>query len=244
MSTRPASTRRLKVASYNIRKAVGIDWRREPARVTQVIAALDADVVVLQEADKRWGERPAAVPREMIEAETDLAVVALSPDGPSLGWHGNAVLVRKDIAVAGHERLTLPGIEPRGGVVVRLENGPSVAAVHLGLRRGCRQRQLPAIMTALGEASHGESLIMGDFNEWSPDRGLEALAGSFTALSPGKSFHATFPVAGLDRIAYGRRFELADAGVDESPLARISSDHLPVWAVLETAPAAPVSAVA
>mgnify|MGYP000589399083 CR=1 FL=1 len=41
----------MKLASYNIRKARGLDQKRSPERVLDVVSRLGADVVVLQEAD-------------------------------------------------------------------------------------------------------------------------------------------------------------------------------------------------
>src|SRR6187431_849000 len=55
------------VASYNMRKAIGTDRRRNPGRVLQVLEEIGADVVALQEADKRVGTRGAAVPHAMID---------------------------------------------------------------------------------------------------------------------------------------------------------------------------------
>ena len=52
------------VASYNMRKAIGLDRRRDPKRVLHVLQEIDADVVALQEADKRFGGRGAAVPHD------------------------------------------------------------------------------------------------------------------------------------------------------------------------------------
>ena len=60
----------VRVASYNIRKARGLDQVRAPERILAVINGLNADVVAVQEADHRLGDRPAAIPREMIEKET------------------------------------------------------------------------------------------------------------------------------------------------------------------------------
>ena len=51
----------LKVASYNIRKAVGLDWRRRPARVLDVLNEIGADIVALQEVDRRFGSRISAL---------------------------------------------------------------------------------------------------------------------------------------------------------------------------------------
>lgn len=52
----------IRVASYNIRKAVGLDWRRDTHRIADVLAEVDADVIALQEADKRLGARAGVLP--------------------------------------------------------------------------------------------------------------------------------------------------------------------------------------
>lgn len=52
----------IRVASYNIRKAIGTDRRRVPERVIEVLNELDADIIALQEADRRFGVRSAALP--------------------------------------------------------------------------------------------------------------------------------------------------------------------------------------
>jgi len=59
----------VRIASYNIRKAVGTDRRRDPARILKVLNRIEADVVMLQEADLRLGPRPAAIPRFLISQE-------------------------------------------------------------------------------------------------------------------------------------------------------------------------------
>ena len=47
----------LRFASYNIHKAVGLDGRRDPERILTVLKEVDADVIALQEADRRFGRR-------------------------------------------------------------------------------------------------------------------------------------------------------------------------------------------
>ena len=86
---------RIRFASYNIQKAVGQDLRRDPARTLAAISELDADVIALQEADKRLGKRPTALPRFMIEQQTDYVAADVAETDISLGWHGNAILVRR-----------------------------------------------------------------------------------------------------------------------------------------------------
>lgn len=65
----------LRVASYNIRKAIGTDRRRSPERVLEVLGELDADVIALQEADRRFGVRSAAIPPWLLESIDRKSVV-------------------------------------------------------------------------------------------------------------------------------------------------------------------------
>lgn len=220
----------IRIASYNIRKAKGIDCRHDPGRILQVINGLGADLVALQEADFRLGARMPAIPRDLITQETDFELLPLGHAEGSLGWHGNAVLVRKSLQVQGYRRIRLPGLEPRGAVIVEIDIGVpvSLVATHLGLLRRHRRHQLAALRAEVRDTTR--CVILGDLNEWSRKRGLEPLAGQFITHAPGASFHARRPVAALDRIALSDGLALQQAGVERSPLARKASDHLPVWA--------------
>lgn len=221
----------LRIASYNVQKCVGTDLRRDPGRILDVLNSLDADVVALQEADRRRAPRPAALPSRMIESGSDFRAVDIGV-GDSLGWHGNAILVHRDHAITSYRKLDLPGLEPRGAVLADIavgKGGFRLAATHLGLARRHRQHQLRAIRAALA-ADDMPVAIAGDFNEWSETKGLAPLAGAFTVVAPGRSFHATLPLAALDRVAHSAALELRDAGVLATPMARSASDHLPVWA--------------
>jgi len=227
----------IRIASYNMRKARGLDQRRRPERICAVLNTLGADVVVLQEADRRLGPRPPALPRDMILAETDFEVVEVCDNGLSLGWHGNAVLVRKGLSTGNVQRVPLPGLEPRGAVRLGLNvgSGLTLVATHLGLRRRDRRAQLHALNAATANDTH--CIIGGDFNEWSDAKGLEPLAARFSTHSPGRSFHARRPIAALDRFAMTPGITLRDAGVEQGPLAKIASDHLPIWTDIEVPPA-------
>ncbi len=228
MTNMPLPTN-IRVASYNIRKCIGLDRRRRPGRIVDVINAIGADVIALQEADRRLGPRPAAITAEQIARDTDFRALEIDPDSPSIGWHGNALLVRKGLQASEVRRVELPGTEPRGAISARVGGRFSVVATHLGLLRRDRRRQLDAIVEHLNGA-RTNAVILGDFNEWSQNRGLEPLDLGFRIHSPGLSYHAARPVAALDRFALGDGLALTDAGVVETPLSRIASDHLPIWA--------------
>jgi len=223
----------VRVASYNVRKCVGLDRRRSPGRTLEVISEVAADVVALQEADRRLGPRPTAIPIDEIAKSTDLVPVDLAVNEVSLGWHGNAILVRREMEVVATERLDLPGLEPRGAVLVDISHNQQtfrIIGTHLGLLRPHRQQQMRAIMAALEGRTPMPTIILGDFNEWSANKGMEPLKSHFDVHAPGRSFHAARPVAALDRIATSREITLHDAGVHERGAALKASDHLPVWA--------------
>ena len=220
----------LRVASYNVRKARGLDQKRDPHRVLDVINQLSADVVAIQEADRRLGDRAAAIPRDLIDRETDFKVVPVADGDQSIGWHGNAVLVRYDLKVTSVKQLELSGLEPRGAVRVDIDAGikTTVVATHLGLMRRHRRRQTSEIAKAL--ESVDRPIIVGDFNEWRANFGLEAFVGRYEVHAPGRSFHASRPIAALDRLAITSASEIVNSGVEEGPIAKVASDHLPIWA--------------
>lgn len=229
---------RLRVASYNIRKALGTDRRRDPARVLRVIAALQADVVLLQEADYRLPPRPPALAPAAIAAATGLVPVSFDHGRTSLGWHGNALLLAPGVTVEARAHHDLPGLEPRGCIeAVLAKDGRRlrVIGVHLGLLRASRRRQLSALMGLVAAGGAMPTLIAGDFNERSLSVGLGRLAPRFRILSGGPTYHSRRPLFALDRIAVTPQFAPAAVGVFRSAEAARASDHLPLLADLALA---------
>jgi len=246
------------VASYNMRKAIGIDRRRRPDRVLHVLQEMGADVVALQEADKRFGTRASAVPHELIDdhglykpVEFGVSHSRLAHALPfgerletllglqtrNLGWHGNALLVKRDIVVLDVAALDFPTLEPRGAVMAELDvRGVElrVIGMHLDLSGLWRRRQVLALIDHIARRHRAmPTVLMGDTNEWRATGGCLAEFGDDYRVAPtGPSFHSRRPVASLDRILVGSALRIEAAGVHASPEARKASDHLPVWARL------------
>lgn len=226
----------LRIASYNIRKCLGTDRRRNPERVMRVINDTDAEIIALQEADHRLGDRPAALKRHVIEDHSQYTALPVARNDVSLGWHGNAILTRAWIELEAVHHLDLPSLEPRGAVAVdvRRKGAPlRVVAVHLGLLGTDRARQLAAIAKWVRGQPERPTLIMGDFNEWSARANFSPLRPDFQVLAPGPSYHARFRLAALDRIAHDRQWRLAHSGMTDHGEATKASDHLPIWAELK-----------
>ncbi|MEH3037501.1 MAG: endonuclease/exonuclease/phosphatase family protein [Sphingomonas adhaesiva] len=231
---------RLKVASYNMRKAIGTDRRRNPERVLQVLREIDADIVALQEADRRFGTRAAVLTPHLLEEHSDWRAVTVAVRAASMGWHGNAILIRKSAELIACAPLHLPALEPRGAVMADVAIGGDVVRVvgmHLDLSGLWRRRQAAAVMTQAMEGAEGRPIVMmGDLNEWSRQSGcLRDFAGGFRLAPTGPSFHARRPVARLDRIMVSPDLDVVDSGVHSSPASRVASDHLPIWAEIARA---------
>ena len=228
----------IRVASYNIRKAIGTDRRRRPERTLEVLNELDADVVALQEADRRFGSRLSALPARLIEEHSDYKPVELDARAGSLGWHGNALLVKKHAQVLERHLFHLPSLEPRGAVLADMAIGGArlrVVGMHLDLSGLWRKRQAKAILDHLAERDGDwPAVLMGDLNEWSTRGGcLRDFAGQLLFAPCGRSFHSRRPIAQLDQIMVTPDLEILSSGAHGSPTARRASDHLPVWADLK-----------
>lgn len=227
----------LKVASYNIRKSLGTDRRRQPTRIMEILREVDADVVALQEVDMRFGQRVSTLSADAIIDHTAYVPVRFGIRQQSLGWHGNAILVRKGFEVVDQQRIDLPAFEPRGAVLADIRVGGAllrIVGMHLGLMGTTRLKQAQHIVSYL-EKVEGKvpTIIMGDLNQWAPEGGcLAQFALHHTVIAPGPSFHSRRPMLGLDRIITSRDITLDSAGVHNSALSRTGSDHLPVWAKL------------
>jgi endonuclease/exonuclease/phosphatase family metal-dependent hydrolase len=253
------------VASYNVRKAIGTDRKRNPQRVLDVLHEIDADVVALQEADKRFGGRGAALPHELIDEHGLYMPVHLGvkhrrvldrmPGGRhvdallkintrNIGWHGNAILVKRHIGVLDCAALEIPTFEPRGAVMAELMIGDEplrVVGMHLDLSGLWRRRQIRSILEAIARRPQKmRTILMGDTNEWRDAAGcLKDFRGAYRMAPTGPSFHSRHPIAALDRIIVDRDLNIEAAGVHMSSAARRASDHLPIWAKLSPLPAEP-----
>lgn len=230
----------LRVATYNVHKCVGVDGRFDPERIFEVIREIGADLIALQEADTRFGERTGLLDLKRIEDETGLIAVPGLEGARAHGWHGNVLLFR-DGAVRDIRREKLPGLEPRGALLteIALNNGGflKVVAVHLGLLRASRRQQADYILDLLADREEAPSVIMGDMNEWRLGNGsaLKRFEAAFGELPPPRpSFPARWPVLALDRIIANRDRLVVDLAAHDSLLARVASDHLPLTALLDT----------
>ncbi|MDX3928200.1 MAG: endonuclease/exonuclease/phosphatase family protein [Shinella sp.] len=227
------------IASYNVHKCIGVDRKFDPERTASVIAEIDADVIAIQEADKRFGERSGLLDLALLERDCGLVpvpITALSSTGH--GWHGNMLMIRKG-KVRRVQQLKLPGVEPRGALVVNMEFPTGrlrVVAAHFGLLKRSRAQQARAILSSVADDEEMPTLLIGDLNEWRVGKrsSLVSLQPVFDPVSGAvPSFPSRFPILALDR-ALGHPHDLVTSvEAHDTPLARVASDHLPIKAHID-----------
>ena len=228
------------IASYNVHKCVGRDRKFDPDRTTRVIQEIGADIIALQEADSRFGERTGLLDLARLERDCGLLPVSISAGTKAHGWHGNVVLFKEGLVRDVHT-MTLPGLEPRGALVVELElkRGGTlrIIAAHFGLLRHSRAQQARALVELLDSREEQPTILMGDLNEWRLGNGssLNTFRDAFGSLPPAvPSFPSGLPVLALDRIISNREGLIDTLEAHDSALARMASDHLPLKAAIRT----------
>lgn len=224
----------LTFASYNIHKAVGLDRKRDPERILSVLREIDADIIALQEVDRRIGQRATVLPRALLD-DTPWKPVRVAKRPRSLGWHGNALLIRRSMKALSSEPLDLPMLEPRGAVRADLDAGDCqvrVVGMHLDLSGLRRRDQIKAVLDDVGECNGDlPTVILGDFNQWGQTTGaMREFGPDWTMIAPGRSFPSRQPLAHFDRVVISSQCECLAAEVHHTALSAAASDHLPIVA--------------
>jgi endonuclease/exonuclease/phosphatase family metal-dependent hydrolase len=219
----------LTIASYNIHKARGLDRRVDLARIADVIAELDADVVGIQEVYRSQAEALA----ERLGLRAIMAVTLERADGS----YGNAVLTRLPVRHHDTFDLTRQRREPRGGVRVdMLVDGRDLHLfnVHFGLRVWERAEQVEMLVRqhVLREELPGPRIVVGDLNEWFPGAVGRTLRRQLLGARVRRTHPSPLPLFALDRIYWDRALHGDGVRVHRSRLARVASDHLPIVARL------------
>jgi len=227
------------ITSYNVHKCVGQDNIFNPQRIISVIEEINPQILALQEVDKRFGMREGLLDLAQLQERTGLVHVPLtSRRQHSHGFHGNALFCRRG-RVDYIYQIDLPGMEPRGAVIVEiaLKNGSlRIIAAHFGLFRRSRMRQVETILDFLVTRPLMPTLMVGDLNEWRLGKGssLNPFMSFFDVeMGTLPSFPSRFPVLALDRIFSFPQNLVTSVEIHNTDLARIASDHLPLKAWID-----------
>jgi endonuclease/exonuclease/phosphatase family metal-dependent hydrolase len=228
----------LRVVTYNIHRSIGMDRRRRPDRVAEVLRDIGADVIALQEV---IGAGPRGVSHiEEIGAALGMGWV-MAPVRKLREHHfGNAVLSRFPIEHHAEHSLSWKTCEERGlqradinadGHTLHLYN------VHLGTAILERRHQAERVASIVADKHvTGPKLVLGDFNEWMRGMTTKLLSSKLKSvdltlyLKRRRTYPGLFPILHLDHIYYAGRLEIVGIELPRTRLSLVASDHLPLVA--------------
>lgn len=219
------------VASYNVHQCVGLDGRREPMRIAEILKEMACPIVGLQEVSfRRTGDRESCQLR-FFEDATQMQPVGGAARMIGDACYGNALLTTFPIVSTQSLDLTVNGREPRAAIdaVLRIRaRDVRVIVTHLGLRPSERRAQVRKLLDAVKGPL--PTMILGDLNEWIPmSRSMRWLKKHFGHSNAPRTFPANFPVLRLDRV-WSSHDSFLGSSAYWTRRTRLASDHLPVRA--------------
>ena len=245
---------KLRLGTYNIHRAIGVDRRFRLDRVAEVLEVHDPDVVLLQEVDD-------GAPRsQKLDLAKELAGLLQYPHyevGHNVrlrrGRYGNSTLSRFPILKTRNVDLSIGRLKSRGCLHTTLdlagtEDGPvlEVFNLHLGLSARERQQQAGLLASAPEFAQLTKSkpcIVGGDFNDWRSllrpffVEALEFRCATDRDVRNGargiKTYPSFSPRGALDRVYFRGPLQLIHAFRCNHKKAKVASDHLPIFVEFE-----------
>jgi endonuclease/exonuclease/phosphatase family metal-dependent hydrolase len=232
--------RQLRIATYNVHRCRGLDRRTRPGRIIDVLAAIQPDIVALQEV---IGPGTSGMGQaELIGAGLGMGWVMASARELRQHQFGNVVLSRHPIREHAEHDLTWKTCEPRCSQRVGIDLGTpgtllQVFNVHLGTALLERRYQAARLAGWIHDRrTRPPKIVLGDFNEWSRGIAEDILARRlqsvdlFPHLKRRRTYPGIFPVLHLDHIYYEGDIEVRRIELPRTRLSMVASDHLPLVA--------------
>jgi endonuclease/exonuclease/phosphatase family metal-dependent hydrolase len=237
---------RLRIATYNVHKCVGLDRRERPARIAAVLREVDADVIALQEVVSVESNVAREAHQARFIAEELGCQFHLGENRRHKGGaYGNVVLTRLPVTHCHNHDITWRWQEPRGALRVDVAvEGPGdrvvhVFNVHLGtafVERRHQGRRLVGDGVLRASDLSGPRVVLGDFNEWTHGLASRLLSQELRSadlrqhLRSRRTYPGALPFLHLDHIYYDPSLRLERLTLHRSRLSLVASDHLPLVA--------------
>jgi endonuclease/exonuclease/phosphatase family metal-dependent hydrolase len=233
---------RLRVLSYNIHHAEGVDRKLDVERIASTILSVMPDIVALQEVDQNVKRTESVDQPAELARLTEMNVVFGANIELQGGHYGNAVLSR--FPITQHKNHLLPNIddsEQRGVIEAEIRLPKSnqslrLLATHLDYRTDERERLASAkfineLIAGYPEHSH---LLAGDLNATPESETLELFGTNWSRANqePMATVPVNQPAEQIDFILYrpANRWKVVEVTVlDEA----VASDHRAIFAILE-----------
>lgn len=243
---------RLRVLTFNIHRAIGVDRRFRPRRIVEIVSHHHPDLALLQEVDEGVPRsRELHLAAELAEALGFEHVAFGANVSLRKGRYGNATLSRFPILRERNIDLTVGSRKRRGcqhttlGIPGPRERTLEVFNAHLGLSAKERDRQARMLLRSPEFKNvHRRTvcLLGGDLNDWRArmDPFLQGVLGFSSATERQRGISKSIPTypsfaprGGLDRLYYRGPLRLRSVRACRLKVSRVASDHLPVIADFE-----------
>lgn len=236
-----AVTNDLVVATYNIHHGVPMAGGAiDLPRIARVLREMDADVIALQEVDRKTGRSGGVDQAEELARLTGMHAAF----GPAMafggGQYGNAVLCKTALLSATNHPLPgVQGAEPRAVLDVTFQPSADVPrirllAAHLDNENDAgRLLQAKRLNELAAAAPAGVVLLAGDFNAVPGSGPVRALLERWTnvATTEDPTYPANRPVERIDHILQ-RNGGVLVAGTSRVVAEPGASDHRPLLTIL------------
>ena len=232
---------RLRILSYNIHHAEGVDGKLDIPRIAQVILSVDPDLVALQEVDKNT-TRTGKVNQDIELANiTKMNSVFGSNITFQGGQYGNAILSK--FPIIKNKNFLLPNVdsgEQRGLLQsqIQISNKENVLffSTHLDHRRSDTERlaSAKAINQIISLDNKSPAILAGDFNDVPDSPTLNELGKVW--LRTNKKILRTIPASKPSRqidyifVQPKERWKIIESQILDEDIA---SDHRAIFSIIE-----------
>lgn len=234
-----------RIVTYNVHRCVGNDRQLDVARIADVLARLEPDIVALQELDVGRARTNHVDQASEIAKRLEMVCHFHPAMTVEAELYGDAILsaypeqLIQTGPLPGHPRLT--ALEPRGALWLEVDIGGKTVQVintHLGLvpREQRMQASFLAGPSWLGHPRcKGPRILLGDFNATGTSvvyrtltAKLEPARNLAPVRSPTTTFPSQLPVLRIDHVFVSPEIIVRDVFAPYDPLTRLASDHLPL----------------
>jgi endonuclease/exonuclease/phosphatase family metal-dependent hydrolase len=239
--------------TYNVHSCIGRNGRASPLNIAKVISTFNPDIIALQELDVGMKRSDNADQADEIAGALNMKFHFHPSIQMEKGKYGNAILsrlpmklVQADALPILHEKFSL---EKRGAIWVQVQyesHTIQVMNTHLGLNRKERLFQIDNLLSKKWlkhSACIPPIIFCADLNSMPRSEVYKKIRTSLVDTHEGskgryahKTWPSRFPFMRIDYIFTSPDMSVKNILFPQSKLVLSASDHLPVFAEVESIP--------
>ena len=231
LSSHPKSTpQMLKIASYNVRNAKGMDDVVDFDRVAKVINDMNADALAIQELDSATERSNRMVVLDELAKRTGMFASYNASIDFSGGKYGVGILTKEKPLRT--EAIALPGREEERSILLVELNDYALCCTHFSLNEEDRQSSIEIINKLLSNFETKPVFLAGDLNAEPNSAEIAQLEKNWIMISNPElhTFPSDSPEVTIDYVFLKQNAHFKHTVIEtEVPNEPMASDHRPLW---------------